>query len=122
MKKYLILSVALTCICLVMYYFANEALFNAFLHEKFPALVGFFFIQSLIVSWMFSQAEKEGWQTPIYALGAITFRLLTGFFFLAVLFVMKFEDMKALMIQFVVLYLTYLVFELFAVLPNLRRN
>ncbi|REE00504.1 hypothetical protein [Marinoscillum furvescens] len=122
MKKYLILSALLTVCCLALYYLANDLWLEGFLHAKFPTIVGFFFIQSLIVSWVFAQAEKDNWQTPIYALGAITFRLLTGFFFLAVLFVMKLDDMKALMIQFVGLYLTYLVFELFAVLPNLRRN
>lgn len=107
---------------MVVYYSANDLFFKGALHDQFPGLIAFFFLQSLIVAWLFGLGEKDGWKTPIYALGAVTFRFLTALFFLLILFTMKLEGIRALMIQFITLYLGYLVFELFAVLPNLRRN
>lgn len=82
----------------------------------------FFFLQSLVVAWMFYLAEKENWQNPLYTLGTVVFRLLSGMFFILVLYAMKPTDLKPLLLQFVIVYLAYLIFELFAVLPNLRRN
>ncbi|MFT4834369.1 MAG: hypothetical protein ACI83W_000238 [Marinoscillum sp.] len=122
MRKYLMFA-TLTSVCLILlYYFLNDFLFRGALHVKFPALVFFFFLQSLMIGWLLYQGEKVNWETPIYVLAAITFRFLTALFFLVILFVMKIEDLRSLMIQFIVLYLGYLIFELIAVLPNLRRN
>lgn len=118
MKKYLITTILVSIFFLAAYYLHIGAWF----HDYFPVLIAFFFFQSLVVSWIFYLGEKNDWKTPIYALGAITFRLMTGLFFLAILFMIKPAEIKALMIQFIVLYLVYLIFELFAVLPNLRRN
>ncbi len=122
MKKYLIISFTVSALLFCLFYFGNEPFLEGFLHSEFPALVFFFFLQSLAVGWLLSLGEKSKWETPIYALGAIAFRFLTGLFFLVMLFVMEIPEMKTLMLQFIVLYLGYLIFELYAVLPNLRRN
>ncbi|MEQ8469979.1 MAG: hypothetical protein RIC35_02270 [Marinoscillum sp.] len=122
MKKYMLLTAGLSLVMLLAFYFFNETIFNNWLHPRFPALVLFFFLQSLMVIWFFYMGEKDGWKTPIYTLAAITFRLLTGLFFLIILIIMKLPEIWNLMIQFIALYLGYLIFELFAVLPNLRRN
>ncbi len=122
MKKYLFGSTAVSVGLILIYYFANSQFLDSILHVKFPALIFFFFLQSIAVSWLFYMGEKSKWETPLYAMAAMTFRFLTGLAFLAILFVMKIENMKPLMIQFVGLYLVYLIFELFTVLPNLRRN
>lgn len=122
MKKYLFAPTVLTVLGVLLFYLGNEALTGSRLHEKFPALLAFFFLQSLVVAWLFDQGEKDNWKSPIYALGAVTFRFLTALFFLLILFVLEPDHIKALMIQFAGLYLVYLIFELFAVLPNLRRN
>lgn len=122
MKKYLIGSAVISAGLLVLFYFGGVLGQESFLHPKFPALVFFFFLQSIAVSWLFYLGEKAKWESPVYAMAAMTFRFLTGLVFLFILFVMKIENLKPLMVQFVGLYLAYLIFELFAVLPNLRRN
>lgn len=122
MKQYLFGSISIALVLLGAYYLANDQVFNSILHDQFPALILFFFLQSLVVAWLIDLAEKTNWESPIYALGTITFRFLTSLFFIAVLFVSKLADMKTLMAQFLVVYLIYLVFELYTVLSNLRRN
>ncbi len=122
MRKYLIGSIAIALTLLAVYYLANDPVFGSILHNQFPALILFFFLQSLVIAWLIDLAEKTNWESPIYALGTITFRFLTSLFFIAVLFVAKFTDMKTLMAQFLAVYLIYLVFEIYTVLSNLRRN
>lgn len=122
MRRYLMFATVSSLGLILLYYFLNDLLLGGTLHVKFPALVFFFFLQSLMIGWLLYQGEKVNWETPMYALAAITFRFLTALFFLVILFVMKIEDLRSLMIQFIMLYLGYLIFELIAVLPNLRRN
>lgn len=122
MRKYLIGSAVVSLVFVLIFYFANEQFLNSYLHTKFPALIFFFFLQSIAVSWLFYLGEKAKWDSTLYAMAAMSFRFLTGLAFLVILFVMKIENMKPLMVQFVGLYLVYLIFELFTVLPNLRRN
>jgi len=122
LKRFIVISWVLTFILMVSYYALNEPVFHSGLHQLFPTLVFFFFAQSMMIAWTFYMAEKENWKNPIYILVSITFRFLTALFFALFLLLKKPEDIKSLMIQFVGLYLTYLIFELFAVLPNLRRN
>ncbi|WP_258103090.1 hypothetical protein [Marinoscillum sp. MHG1-6] len=122
MKKFLFGTFLITLLALICSYFLNDVVFKGILHRELPAAIFFFFGQSLVVAWLYNLSEKEGWKNPIYTLAAVTFRLLTALFFILVLYAMKPEDIKSLMLQFVILYLVYLIFELFAVLPNLRRN
>lgn len=122
MKKYLIISTSISLGFLLLFFGANDALFASKLHAKFPAMIFFFFLQSLVVSWLLYEGKKNNWESPIYALGTVTFRLLTGLFFLGILMYMKIDGIKALMVQFMGVYLVYLIFELFTVLSNLRRN
>ena len=122
MIKYLINPTLITVLLAAGYFIGAGKWIPGGLHPLFPWLILFFYLQSFAVAWLFSEAEKTRWQSPLYALGAITFRLLTAMFFLVILFVSKPEQIKSLMIQFITLYLAYLIFELFALLPNLRRN
>lgn len=122
MKKYLINPTLITILFISAYYLGAGEVVPGGLHQLFPGLILFFYVQSFAVAWLFFEAEKADWKTPIYALGAITFRLLTAMFFLVILFVAKPDGLKLLLIQFISLYLVYLIFELFALLPNLRRN
>ncbi|MEP4535056.1 MAG: hypothetical protein ABJ004_18315 [Cyclobacteriaceae bacterium] len=122
MKKYLIISTGISLSFLLLFFGANDVLFASKLHSKFPAMIFFFFLQSLVVSWLLYEGKKNNWESPIYALGTVTFRLLTGLFFLGILMYMKIDGIKALMVQFMAVYLVYLIFELFTVLSNLRRN
>jgi hypothetical protein len=85
-------------------------------------MVGFFFIQSLGISWLLVLGEKDREKLPIYALGSVVLRFVSGILFLLVFFVVGLENPEALVIQFMGVYLLYLIFELTTVLSNLRRN
>lgn len=122
MNKYLLQSSAISLILLALYYFGNEYLFFSSLHKQYPILVAFFFLQSLMISRLLERGRKKNWESPVYTLGTVVLRLFTGLIFLVVLYVKKIDDLKSLMLQFIVLYLVYLIFELFTVLSNLRRN
>lgn len=97
-------------------------IFGGRLHPLFPSMVGFSFLQSLIILQIIKLGQKTNWESPLYALGTVSVRLLTSLFFLVLIGLKQVEDMKALAVQFIALYLVYLVFELNAVLANLRRN
>lgn len=122
MKKYILLSLALSVVLLLIFYFLNDVVLNSYLHPNFPALVIFFFIQSFAIAWMLSMGEKDRAQFPIYALGSVAFRFVSGILFLIIFFVIDVENPVALTVQFMGLYLAYLIFEIIVVLANLRRN
>lgn len=122
MKKYLLLTTGISVLFLILYYFGNTPLFSGYLHDLFPGLILFFFLQSLVISWVICQGQKDEWKSPIYALGTVSIRLLTGIFFMAILMLSKVEGSRVLIIQFTALYLIYLIFELYVVLANLRQN
>lgn len=122
MKRYLFLTAAISAVLIAVYYGLNEPFFNGYLHEKFPALIGFFFVQSFPIGWILSQGQKDPQSFPMYAIGSIGFRMITGLFLLLFFYFMKVEEIIPLSIQFTGVYLIYLVFELIVVLSNLRRN
>lgn len=112
------LSIALIAV----YYGLNEALFEGYLHDKFPVLIGFFFVQSFPIGWILSLGQKDPQSFPMYAIGSIGFRMITGLFLLLFFYFIKMEGIVPLSIQFTGVYLIFLVFELTVVLSNLRRN
>lgn len=122
MKKILVPSAIGSVVLLSIFYVANDSLLDKILHPQFGALVIIFFLQSIVVAWLMHEAQKEPTQFPIYILGAIGFRMITSLMVLVVFYVLKIEDLTAFMIQFSILYLVYLIFELIVVLANLRRN
>lgn len=99
-----------------------DILYPELLHSKFLVLIIFFFIQSIPIAWLLRQGEKDPSNFVMYALGSIGLRMITGLFLLVFFYVLKVEDIVSLSIQFLVVYLVYLVFELTVVLANLRRN
>lgn len=122
MRFYLSGACTIAALLFLGFYFLDSNLIEFKFHRAFPSLVLFFFLQSLVVAWLIHLAEKSKWESPLYALVMITFRFLTSLFFIAVLFVLKLDDMKPLMAQFLGVYLIYLAFEIYTVLSNLRRN
>lgn len=91
-------------------------------HRHFPLITGFFFIQSLIISWMFVRAKKKVEISIFYFLGATVFRLLTLILLLGFFTVIRGQNFQLLLFEIIGLYLVYLVFELRYVLVNLQRN
>ena len=120
MIKYMIAPSILTMVLGVLYFIDLNLPWS--LHPYFIYLVVFFFLQSLVISWILSVGNKDAENSSLYTLGSVVFRLLSGLFFLLSFMILKTEDLKGLAIQFVVLYLLYLIFELTQVLSNLRQN
>lgn len=120
MKKYLLASLGTSIALWIAFIFDGFYIWD--LHVHFPYLVLFFFIQSILISWMLSSAEKDRARLPLYALGAIVLRFLTGIFYVLILYMLEMEEFRTLIIQFAVVYLLYMVFELSIVLANLRPN
>jgi len=122
LKKYLVPSAVISAILLLAYYLANESVLNGVLHAYFHLLVVIFFAQSIPVSWLMQMAQKEPSQFPIYVIGAVGFRMITSLMVLTIFYLLKTPDLFSFMVQFSILYLVYLIFELIVVLANLRRN
>ena len=120
MKKYLRVSIGISFVLLLVYFLNGLGLME--LHGHFPYMVLFFFLQSLLISWLLSLAEKDRPRLPLYAIGAVSLRLLTAIFYMLISILLKVEDLRPLIIQFMVVYLLYMVFELSIVLANLRPN
>lgn len=120
MKKYLLTSVGISIVLWLVYFLDGLGLLE--LHNHFPYMVLFFFFQSLLISWLLSMAEKDIPRLPLYAIGAVSLRFLTGIFYMLILILLKVEELRPLIIQFVVVYLLFMVFELSIVLANLRPN
>lgn len=55
-------------------------------------------------------------------LAGTTFRLLIGLFCILIFYVLKVESLKLFAVNFVIVYLLYLGFEITTLLRNLRRN
>ncbi|MEP1095021.1 MAG: hypothetical protein ABJG78_07910 [Cyclobacteriaceae bacterium] len=122
MKRYLIISAVVSALLLLLYFSMNNLFFGGYLHDKFPTLIIFFFLQSFPIAWLLIQAEKNPANFPMFAIASIGFRLLTGLFLLLIFYFLKVEDIIPFSFQFLAVYLVYFVFELIVVLANLRRN
>ncbi|MBV6643886.1 MAG: hypothetical protein KI790_00465 [Cyclobacteriaceae bacterium] len=120
MRKYLLLSLGLTGVFVLLY--SIDSFLPWQFHQYFPWLIGFFFLQSIGISWMLSEGERDRSRFPIYALGSVVLRFVSGILFLMIFFVVGLEDPVPLVIQFMAVYLSYLIFELTVVLANLRPN
>ncbi len=122
MRRYLLFTILLSVSLLACFYVVQKFLLIELFHDFFPILITFFFLQSIVISWILRQGEKNKSSFPIYVIASIGFRMITGLFLLVVFFVLEVEKIRLLAIQFVIVYLVYLVFELMVVLSNLRRN
>ena len=103
---------------------SKVSLLNEFVsfHRFYPYLIVFFFIQAIVVIKIVEKGSRKKEESSMYILGAISARFISGLFAILIFYAMKVEDLIGLSIQFVVLYLLYLVFELTVLLSNLRRN
>ena len=79
-------------------------------------------LQSIPVAFILHKGAKTPADFPIFAIGAMGIRFLTALVLLGIAFYLKVEDLTSFAIQFMVLYLCYLGFEMMVVLSKLRRN
>jgi hydrogenase-4 membrane subunit HyfE len=120
MKRYLIsigiLTVILTAISVLKAYLPFT------IHPTYNSMLVFYTIQSVVVAVIlyFAEGKKENY--GLFALGIVVLRLITALIFLMIMYVRGTEDTMVFAVQFMLLYLSYLVFELTVVLSNLRRN
>ncbi len=118
--NYFYQSTAISILLIVLWIFESQLPFP--LHHHFPIITGFFFIQSLVISWIFVRAKKKVETSIFYFLGATVFRLSTLILLLVFIMLIKGQNFQLLLFEIIVLYLVYLVFELRYVLINLQRS
>ncbi len=118
--KFLCQSVALSIIFAILWLFEEQLPFP--LHRESPGIIGFFFTQSMIISWLFVMARKKVDTSVVYFLGATVFRLLTAVFLLIFFLLIKDQNFQLLSFEIIVIYLAHLVFELRYVWFNLQQN
>lgn len=115
MKKWIYLIV-LTCILLL----GDFLLADTFkLHPTFRISTMFLSVLTFTYFRLDHWVPKE-WKAQV-ALVKIASRLLLSLGFIAVLIYTQ-EDVQVMVIQFIVLYLIFMVFEIVVSLTNLRRN
>ena len=95
----------------------------AWLHPYLLWLIGFYWLQFFLINLLTSFLEKSlGIDTVYILLGGVTARLLVAMMVMVIAVIVKIEQTKLFIINFAILYLHYLVFEIIGVLSNLRSN
>jgi len=88
-------------------------------HESFLTIVFFFAAQTFVIF------RIESWTPEKYAVQVslikIVLRFLSSLAFITILIITN-ENLYLLVIQFIIIYLIYMVFEIGTALTNLRRN
>ena len=120
MKNYFISIGILTVILVLISVFRAEMPFD--LHSAFNPMLIFYTIQSVFIAGILYLAESKQENYGLIALGIVVLRLITALIFLMFMYVQVTEDAMLFAIQFMLIYLSYLVFELTVVLAKLRRN
>ena len=115
MRKWIYLAAITISLLLVGYFF--ESRLN--LDQLYYLIVAFFAIQTIVFFRIDQWAPKE-WQSQI-SLVKIVLRLLTSLVFITILIYTQ-ENPRDLVIQFIIIYLIYMIFEIASALTNLRRN
>ena len=116
LKGILIITVAFTAMYLAKDYLPWK------MHPNFPSIIIFFFFQSLVISIFITFGEKLKDQFAFVALGAVVLRLLSAIFFLGWQYFANVDNVGLFAAQLIMVYLSYMAFELSVVLTNLRQN
>ncbi|MEP1034452.1 hypothetical protein [Ekhidna sp.] len=113
--KWLALVAITTALLLVEYFFSESIDF----HPAFQLMVFFFATQAFVLFRLDRWAPKE-WQVQM-SMVKIVVRLLSSMVLVLVLIYSQ-PDKLNLVVQFIILYLIYMIFEIVEALTNLRRN
>ena len=106
----------ITGVLLTVEFFFSERLS---LHPAFLLMVFFFATQAFVLFRLDHWAPKE-WTVQM-SMVKIIVRLLSSMVFILVLIYTR-DDQFNLVLQFIILYLIYMIFEIVEALTNLRRN
>lgn len=115
MKKWITLAVITGILLLVDHFFAAEL----GLHTSFVLMVLFFAVQTIVL-FRIDMWVPEEWKAQA-TLVKVVIRLLSSLVFILVLTYTE-ENLYTLAIQFIIIYLVYMIFEIGEALTNLRRN
>ena len=115
MNKWISLLLVTSLLLLLDHFYGQQL----HLHPSFSFMTLFFGIQTFVLFRLDYWAPDE-WKVQI-SMVKIILRLLSSLVFILVLFYMQ-NDHFNLVIQFISLYLVYMVFEIVIALTNLRRN
>ena len=115
MKKWVALIAITGILLLAEFLFASTINF----HSAFQLMVFFFAAQAFVLFRIDHWAPEE-WKVQI-SMVKIIIRLLSSMVFILVMLYSN-EDKYTLVVQFIILYLIYMIFEIVEALTNLRRN
>ena len=115
MIKWITLSLITVGLLLFGYFFSMEFT----IHPTWNLMVAFFSVQALVLFRIDSWVPKE-WTVQM-SLVKIVIRLLSSMVLILVLMLTQ-EELFTLVVQFICLYLVYMIFEIAEALTNLRRN
>ena len=115
MKKWLILG-AITIVLLAI---SELSFFQTILHPSYLVTVIFFSVQALVL-FRIDSLIREEWKVHA-SLVKIIIRFLSSAVFILVM-IYQYEEPFDLVVQFIIIYLIYMVFEIGVALTNLRRN
>ena len=116
MKRMLMLLILGAALYLLNYFFGDQIP----THESFGITLLFFLAQTFILLRLDQRTTDES--KIIMGMLKITIRLLSALAFVFFL-IMKFEESSnVILIQFITLYLVFMIFEIATALSNLRRN
>jgi len=91
-------------------------------HPNFSGIIIFFFFQSLAIAALLTYGEKFPDRFGFIALGAVVIRLISAMIYLGFEYLTGVEQATLFASQLMMVYLSYLAFELSMVLTNLRQN
>lgn len=89
-------------------------------HDYWQIMVIFFLIQSYVLTRIEERASKE--MEAQMRLVSIGVRFISALVFILILALSTKSQIEVLLIEFVILYLVFMTFELIMALANLRRN
>lgn len=115
MKRWLILFFLAAFLSLTDQLFSSELM----LHKHFKIIVAFFTIQTFVFFRLETLAPKE-WGVHL-SLGIIVLRFLSSAVFILIMMLSDNNHFQ-LVVQFLILYLIFMVFEIANSLTKLRRN
>ncbi|WP_109833013.1 hypothetical protein [Reichenbachiella versicolor] len=93
------------------------------IHSYLPYMVGFYWLQFLLMD-LLNRLFKDTLDVEevFILLGGVTARLLIAIMVMIIVAIVAIDQSKLFIVNFAVLYLIYLVFEIKGVLSNLRSN
>lgn len=122
MKSFLIKSTVLTVIVLLMGTILYSTVFNQFYRPISPAILAFFYIlTNLVHAYLLNIAGKSGSRFSAQYM-AISF--IKMFFYLAIVIVFVIinkEDAKIFLVNFLLLYVVYTIFEVYEISNFVRQ-